>query len=221
MVRIALMGIQSSGKGTLGSRLAKELRVPHVVIGELLRQRATVDDDIGRQVAARQAEGKFADEAVVVQVLAERLADAPAGFVLDGFPRFGKQVDTLDAMLQRLGTRLDAPVHLKLSEADARGRIMNRLVCSRCGHATSRLYDEEGGSCPANECSGTLAWRSDDRNPQAVETRIAEFKQHTLPVIESYRRSGRLIEVDVATDSESAYDELRQALLRLRGQSNG
>src|SRR3954469_1244840 len=100
-VRIALMGVQSSGKGTLGKRLAAELVVPHIVIGELLRERAAVDDELGRRVAVKLGRGEFAEESVVVQTLAERIADAPSGFVLDGFPRFGRQIETLDVMLTR------------------------------------------------------------------------------------------------------------------------
>lgn len=211
-VRITLMGIQASGKGTFGRRLAKDLDVPHIEIGAVLRERARVDDEVGRAIADKQRAGEFADEAIVVQALAGALAEAPAGFILDGFPRFGRQVETLDAMLKRLGVRLDAPVYLKLSEEDARERLANRLVCRRCQRSTTRLVAAEGGPCPYADCGGQLTHRPDDRDPVTVAKRLQEFRESTVPVVQEYRKSGRLIEIDVSPEADGAFAELRSQL---------
>jgi adenylate kinase len=212
-VRTTLIGIQASGKGTFGRRLANDFDVPHIEIGEVLRERAKVDDEVGRSIAKKQAAGEFADEAVVVQSLAEALAEAPRGFVLDGFPRLGRQVDTLDAMLARLGVCLDAPIYLELSDDEARERIANRLVCNVCKRSTTRLVSDEGGPCPVPACDGKLTHRRDDRNRPTVDKRLQEFHEFTMPIVEEYRRSGRLIEIDVSRNLDAAYAELRAQLV--------
>jgi adenylate kinase family enzyme len=57
--------------------------------------------------------------------------------------------------------------------------------------------------------------RPDDRDPNAVERRIADFLEFTVPVIEEYRESARLVEIDAARESEVVYEDLRDRLASL------
>ncbi len=135
--------------------------------------------------------------------------------MLDGFPRSGAQVKTLDAMLERLGVKLSAAVLLRLSEADARQRLANRLICETCKGSTTVLFANDGGQCPVADCTGTLTHRPDDRAPTTVDNRLAEFRELTMPVVAEYRASGRLIEIDVSGGTLPASGELRAAVAAL------
>lgn len=207
------MGIQTSGKGTHGKRLASDLAVPHIEISNVLGQRAASDDETGRAIAAHMRKGELVPDVLVSHALALRLAESrQVGFVLDGYPRQGTQVDTLDAMLGRLGVELDAPIHLALSVEEARTRIANRLVCDLCDRVTSRIVAVQGGPCPEPRCSGTLIYREDDRDREVVERRITGFLELTVPIINAYRDSGRLVEIDAGRDPDLVYAELIRVL---------
>lgn len=151
------MGRQASGKGTQGERLAHDLSVPRIEIGAIVRERGLIDDEVGRKIAEQSEAGVLVDESFVVQTLADRLAREPTrGFVLDGFPRQGTQVETLDAMLARLGVRLDAPVHLMIDEELARQRLADRLVCPDCKRTTSVASAHLGG--PSTSSTFAMPW---------------------------------------------------------------
>jgi adenylate kinase len=217
-MRVTLMGIQASGKGTVARTLAADFGVSHVEIGAFCRRRSMVDDEVGRSIRASMEAGELASEPVIVQALAEELSGvALTGFVLDGFPRTGNQVDTLDTMLTTLGVSLDAPIYLELDEQTARRRLVDRLVCRGCGSATSAQIANDGGPCPKNGCDGTLMWRSDDRNPLTVDKRLKEFFQLTLPVVEHYKQAGRLITIDADRPAEDVYADVLARLTRPMG----
>lgn len=203
------MGIQASGKGSVARKLAEAFCVDHIEIGRMCRARAREDDEVGRAIKARMDVGQLVSEAVIVQALAERLAEARfAGFVLDGFPRTGNQVATLDAMLESLGVKLDAPIYLELDPDTARRRIEDRLVCTVCGDSTNVHVAKEHGLCPKAECGGKLTRRDDDQDPEAVSNRISQFVTETLPVIQEYADSDRLITIDASRDPSIVYAEI-------------
>jgi adenylate kinase len=157
--------------------------------------------------------GELVDESLAVQLLAVRLGEVSlSGFVLDGFPRSGPQVETLDAMLAHLGVSLDAAVHLSLDEKVARNRIADRLVCSLCKNSTSRLVVAAGSRCPSAPCRGMVSPRADDQDEAAINMRLSEFRELTRPVIDKYRAAGRLIEIDASREEVAVYAELRSRL---------
>ena len=212
-MRLTLLGMPTSGKSTFGGWIAVDLCVPHIVVGDLLRARADLADDVGRRIAGCLRAGQFAPDAIVESVLAERFRQARDGFVLDGFPRLVQQVQSLDAMLDAAGAELDAAVYLHLSEREARRRLSTRLVCRCCGRSARGVTESEGGACPATGCAGRLAVRQDDRDPVAVGQRLAGFRDFTMPVVRDYAASGRLVHLDVDGESEAAaYPRLRSAI---------
>jgi adenylate kinase len=119
-VGIVMLGPPGSGKGTQGSRLAEHLGVPHISSGEVLREAAGTDSDLGRKVRAYIERGELVPDDLTAAVLDPVLAAARAGggYVLDGFPRTPDQAG-------RLGDD-DVAVYLALPDDVARQRIAAR-----------------------------------------------------------------------------------------------
>jgi adenylate kinase len=115
-VRAVLLGAPGSGKGTQAERLAAALGVPAISTGELLRRAVAEESPLGRKVGEVMAAGRLVDDALMSEVVRERLAegDARGGFLLDGYPRTCPQAATLEEILG----------------AGARGST--RWSCSRC-----------------------------------------------------------------------------------------
>ena len=88
-LNVVLIGPPGSGKGTQAVRLSERYGIPHISTGEILRAAVRAGTPLGKQVAATLASGALVSDALMMDLVRERLSnpDARAGFVLDGFPR--------------------------------------------------------------------------------------------------------------------------------------
>lgn len=169
-MRLVLLGAPGSGKGTQAARLKKELGVPHISTGDLLRAAVKASTPLGLKAKEVMDAGQLVSDSIVLGMLEERLAedDARAGFILDGYPRNLVQVKALDELLERLEKPLDTVVKLDVSNEEIVGRCEIR-------------FKEQG--------------RADD-NPDTVRKRLAIYAEQTAPVAEWYREHGMLRAVD-------------------------
>src|SRR6516165_6792901 len=88
-LRVVMLGRQGSGKGTQGVQLARLLVVPHISVGDVLREAARSGTPSGRRAQETMERGELVADDLVVALVAERLAAVDVrsgGFVLDGFP---------------------------------------------------------------------------------------------------------------------------------------
>jgi adenylate kinase len=205
-MRLTLIGLPCSGKGTYGPALADRFGVPRIVISDLMRLRAGVGDEVSEHIIRRIQEGKLVDDFIVTQTLVERLAEADArsGFVLDGYPRRSEQGDTLQRALAALpeACKLDAAIHLDIALEESRRRLSARLVCGTCGRSTNASITRSAGPCPAPGCHGTVTPRDDDVDPAAVDERLRTYVGETSPLLDYYRDSGLLIEFNAEGDTD-------------------
>ena len=59
--------------------------------------------------------------------------------------------------------------------------------------------------------------RDDDRLP-AIRSRLSEYREKVLPVVEAYRERGILKEVDASPSIEDVWDEVQKVLERTAGE---
>lgn len=119
---IIIMGIIGSGKGTQGTRLAKERGLTYISTGEMLRQYATPEQH--ERMLAGELLG---DEEIIVMVdtLLKTLAD-PNKVLFDGFPRSLVQATWL---LEQVGQgRFKTPdvIQLNVSKEEVKRRLLLR-----------------------------------------------------------------------------------------------
>ena len=96
-LRVLLIGGVASGKGTLAPMISHAFSCRVVGIGQLLRGETRAGTRRGLEVAELMAAGALLDDRLVLKILSDRLAGAPAsersGWLLDGFPRTQEQVE--------------------------------------------------------------------------------------------------------------------------------
>ena len=92
----------------------------------MFRHHVSNGTDLGKKVKNILEGGGYVPDDITVAMLADRLAesDADPGFVLDGFPRTGPQVEALDRLLGHEG--LDRVVLFEVDEDDLVDRMMSR-----------------------------------------------------------------------------------------------
>ena len=166
-MNLLVLGPQGSGKGTQAARLSADHGIPHIATGEMFRAAAAEGTELGRRVEPILAAGELVPDELTVALIRERLSqpDAERGFVLDGFPRNLVQAEALDEMLAEIGRTLDAVLFFDIPDEVALERL--------------RLRAEDEG-------------RHDDR-PEVIERRLAIYHEHTEPVVERYRATGKLV----------------------------
>ena len=202
-MRIVLLGAPGSGKGTQSQRLVQRFGIPQISTGDLLRSAVARGTSLG--VAARDAmqAGKLVDDAIVLGMIRERLADADVanGFILDGFPRNLAQARALDGMLTQLGKPLTAVVQLDAPYAELTRRIAGRRSCPVCKSVFNIYSMPVGAELRCTNCGDhpVLLQRPDD-NEETVVERLKVYESQTRPLLQYYGRQGLLQFIDAQGD---------------------
>jgi inorganic pyrophosphatase len=211
-LRAVMLGRQGSGKGTQGLQLARLLVVPHISVGDVLREAVQSASPAGRRAQQTMERGELVDDDLVVSLVAERLAAADVrsgGFVLDGFPRTTEQAEALAGMLAD-GT-LDRAVVIDVPLEVARARLLARRVCTGCGriYSVGRARGLEEWTCGA--CGDMVRRRADDTE-EAVTRRLAVYDEQTRPLLDWFGRRDQLLVVDGVGTSEDVFTRLLAGL---------
>lgn len=125
-MRIVLVGPPGAGKGTQGERIAGQLRVPRVVVGDVLRQHIERETPLGERASKFVARGELVPDHLVVGIVEQELEPHTAGFVLDGFPRTIAQARMLDRFLRTRAAELDVALHFDVPDAVLTERLAGR-----------------------------------------------------------------------------------------------
>lgn len=210
---MVLLGKQGAGKGTQATRVADHYAIAHLATGDIFRAAARDRTPLGLEAKQFIDRGELVPDDIVVGVVREHLEDddgslVEAGFVLDGFPRTQVQAIELDVALD--GRGLDIVVNLDVPTEVVLGRIAGRRVCVQCG-ATYHVESPPTDPWWCDKCGGHVVQRDDDRE-DAVMRRLELYEVQTLPVIQYYRRSGRLVNLPGDGDSDSVFKTVVDAI---------
>ena len=188
-MNLLVLGPQGAGKGTQAKRIAAEYEIPHISTGDMFRAAIASGTELGKRVEPILATGKLVPDEITIALIRERLAqpDAVDGFVLDGYPRNIPQADALDAMLGEIDRELDAVLFFDLSDDVATERMLRRA-------------EDEG--------------RADD-TPGVIAERLRTYHEHTQPVVEHYRTTGRLVPLHAGRTVDEVWSEVQEALERV------
>ena len=175
-MRLILLGPPGAGKGTQAARLVRNLGIPQLSTGDMLRAAVAAGTPIGLKAKAVMESGALVSDDIVVAIINDRIeeADAKRGFILDGFPRTLAQAEALEAMLAAKGLKLDAAIELQADPV----KLVDRIV--------KRAAEAKAAGQPV---------RKDD-DPEVFKSRLVAYERDTAAVTPFYRERGLLHEVD-------------------------
>lgn len=181
---ILLIGISGSGKGTQAKLLKRSLRPSrHIEIGRLLRKFMRSSTPVWQHVREVLARGDLAPWWVAALVwLSELSGHFKKGehLIFDGSPRTIKDARLIDEVMADLGRPLPTALLVRVSEKEARRRLIKR-----------RRFDD---------------------NLQAIRRRFNFFRREVFPVINYYRRRGRLIVVNGDPAVPAVWRDIKKAV---------
>jgi adenylate kinase len=204
---LVLLGKQGAGKGTQAARLAERYGIAHVATGDLFRSAAAAGTPAGREAEEFMNRGDLVPDDLTLRIVEERFAEdglIDQGFVLDGFPRTLPQAEKLEAVLE--GHPLDLVINLDVPTEIVLDRIAGRRVCEKCGtpyHVSAPPKDD--WTCDV--CGGHVVQRDDDTE-DAVMRRLELYDEETVPIIDFYRKLGKLVVIDGVGDSDDVFARL-------------
>jgi adenylate kinase len=209
---LLFLGPPGAGKGTQAREICRRLGIPHISTGDMLRGYLNKGTPLGLEAKSVMEAGELVRDDLVNEMVRNRLGleDCREGFLLDGYPRTLAQAEALKVILKELGQPDPVVVNMHVSYNIIVRRLSGRRVCPVCGrnynlnsHPPSRdsVCDDDGAS---------LEQRSDDRE-EAVRERLFAYQTRTAPLVDFYRRDGRLIEVN----ADQRPEEISGALTRL------
>lgn len=208
MRKYVMMGVQGSGKGTQSMALCKDLDMVHISVGDLFRWHVQQHTKIGAQVRRAVAAGELVGDDMVESLVRDRLDqhDWNFGFVVDGFPRNGRQAEFFLESYD-----IDGVVHLDLPDEEVRRRVLNRRLCTGCGMDYNLIADrpEVEGRCDI--CGGELVTRPDDTS-EALAARLRDYHEKTRPVLDTFRRKEVVHDIDARPAPDEVQAAIRTAL---------
>src|SRR6476619_500720 len=201
--RIVLLGAPGSGKGTQAEMITRHFAIAVTSPGTILRRERDLETPLGLEADEISKQGGLVPDDIIVHLIEDWLnLHGENGFVFDGFPRTVRQAERLNEILRKKGKSLDLAIWLDVSEQTVRDRVAGRLQCRRCGFTTSQTSAcfADRPICPY--CDGPLIRRDDDE-AAVLQTRLAEFKSKTEPLLSFYEESGTLHRVDGNRDRDA------------------
>ena len=160
----------------------------------MLRAAIAAKTPLGKQVEGILAKGDLVSDDIVIKIIAERYdqPDCAGGAVFDGFPRTIPQAEALDKMLAARHKKIDVVIELKVDDAVLVKRVEQRIK-------------ESGG-----------VTRADD-TPETLKARLAVYYKNTAPLLDYYRKQGKLETVDGMASVDAVARAIATAILAKTG----
>ena len=208
-MNLILLGAPGAGKGTQAELLVKQLNIPQISTGNMLREAMRNGSELGMQVKSLMESGALVPDDIIMSIVAERVAqsDCANGFILDGVPRTLAQAEAMDAK----GIKIDHVVSIEIDDAVIEGRMTGRRVCTKCGasyHIVANPTKVEG---ICDQCGEAVAIRKDD-TPETVRRRLEVYHASTEVLKRYYDQQGKLRLIDGCQDIDAICELILTAI---------
>ena len=209
-MKLILLGAPGAGKGTQAERLCKQLNIPTISTGNILRAAIKDGTPTGLKAKSYMDAGKLVPDEVIIGIITERLAqeDCRNGYILDGVPRTIAQAEAME----KAGITFDDVISIEIADETIMQRMSGRRVCESCGasYHLVAVPPKTPGVC--DNGGGKLVQRKDDA-PETVKARLEVYHQETEPLKAFYEQRGLLKPVE----NQSTVEGTTEAILRALG----
>lgn len=184
---INIFGLPMSGKDTQGIKLAEALGAKFLSSGMIIR---AMEQETRKKLSDKGAliPTNLFYEWVLPYFERRDLFDYP--LVLSSIGRWYGEENQVMSVAEGAGHEIKAAIILNISEADVEQRFEEAKVLNDRGE------------------------RADDKDLKIFKTRLEEFREKTMPVLQHYNALGLLIEVSGNQTREAVFEEIIEKLYR-------
>ncbi len=169
MLNVIIFGAPGTGKGTQSQNIIEKYQLVHLSTGDILREEIKNGSPVGLAAKKYIDDGLLVPDSVIFDLLFDRTSKNTnsKGFIFDGFPRNNVQAEILDEKLAEMQTPISLVLYLDVTEEELFKRILLRAQ---------------------------ISGRADD-TAEVIKKRIEVYTQQTQPLLDYYRKQGKLIPI--------------------------
>ncbi|MBI1978976.1 MAG: adenylate kinase [Candidatus Aenigmarchaeota archaeon] len=187
---LIILGPHGAGKGTQAKLISEKYGVERISTGDIFREHMKNDTEFGKKVKGYMDANVYVPDKLTNVLLGVNLRKYKSnGFILDGYPRTLTQAEFLDRLLAELKIKLDAVINLLVDKEELIKRMMKRAKEEK---------------------------RSDDTE-EGIRSRMREYETKAEPVIDYYRKKGKVTDINGDQPVEKVLKDIRQVLDKLIG----
>ncbi len=208
-MNLILLGAPGAGKGTQAELLVKQLSIPAISTGNMLREAMANGTELGKKAKQYMDEGSLVPDELILGIVADRVAqpDCRNGFILDGVPRTLAQAEALEAK----GIQIDHVLSIEVDDKDIEARMTGRRVCAKCGASYHVVANPPRVEGVCDQCGGELIIRKDDK-PETVRHRLEVYHASTEVLKDFYSKLGRLRTINGSQSIQGANEDILKAI---------
>jgi len=204
-----IIGPPGSGKGTVASRVVKQVGMVHVSSGDAFRREIENDSELGRKVKGIIKEGKLVSDDLVSNLILSQIKaiSSEEPWLLDGYPRTVEQATYLDQHMQ-----IDTVINLDVPFDTIKERLTSRWTHLPSGRVYNNTFNPPliGG---IDDITGEKLIQRDDDKPETVQKRLEAYSENTQPILEFYETKGVLHSFS-GTKTDDIWPFIKQYLLK-------
>ena len=183
---VVLIGRPGVGKGTQAARLADDLGLSRLSMGEILRETIQSRKEENQQIAKCIDGGNLAADDFIMELVEDLLGESEYkhNCLFDGIPRTVVQAELLDELLRQRNEKIRVAIEIAVRGEELVKRIMERAKIEN---------------------------RADD-NPRSIRQRMEVYTRSTEPILEYYRDRGVLRSIDGLGTRDEVFDRIRSCI---------
>jgi adenylate kinase family enzyme len=204
-MKIVLAWIQWSWKWTQWKILEKKYNFKIFDTGGRIREIAREDTDLWREIKQKIDCGNLVSIDILSSIVNNFLSNQKkdTNIIFDWVPRNLDQKVFFDTTIWDFKI-----IYLNLPKSEAENRVIGRKICFSCQSTFSKKYEHKF----CDVCGGKIWVRVDDSDDGALQKRIDIFVSETIPVIDAYRKEGKVIDIDATWDIADISIQIETAL---------
>jgi adenylate kinase len=174
----------------------------------MMRAERASGSELGKRFDQFMSQGLLVPDELVLELIQQRItqADCAQGAIFDGYPRTVAQAEAFDAMLGKLGRKINKVVSMEVPLAEMIERAVGRRIHEPTGRIYHLRYDP-----PPSGLEGALVQRKDDTE-EVVRKRFTEYEDKTRPVLGYYQARGLVAAVNGVGSLDEVTARIRGAL---------
>jgi len=183
-MKIILLGAPGAGKGTQAQFISKQLNIPQISTGDMLRAAVKNQTDLGLKAKDIMEKGELVPDELILDLVEDRIQkkDCLNGFLFDGFPRTLDQANSLT----KRNVHIDCVIEIMVNDEEIVQRMSGRRVHSASGRTYHIQHNPPKVENIDDETGEPLIQRPDD-NEETVKKRLDIYHKQTYPLVEFYK----------------------------------
>ena len=213
-MNLLIMGLPGAGKGTQAAKIVEKFGVAHISTGDMFRAAMANKTEMGVLAKSFIDKGELVPDEVTNGIVKERLAQddiTEKGFLLDGYPRTIEQAHALDETLSNLDLKLDGVINIDVNPESLIERLSGRIINRKTGETFHKVFNP-----PVGDYNEDDFYQREDDKPETVKRRLDVNIAQGTPIIEHYRKSGIVFDVQGNQDIDDVFEDIVKAISSLK-----